>query len=128
VNSIVSSELTRHLCRISPIKEVIAARILTKSRAEWSTVLEGTDACVSPVLSMTEAPQHPHLKARGTFVEIDGIVQPGPAPRFSRTQPDVPTPPEELGQSTEQALAEWGWSAAEIASLREKGVIGAVKR
>lgn len=106
------------------IKQVIAARLATKPAAEWCSLLERTDACVAPVLSMAEAPQHPHHRARATFVEIDGVVQPAPAPRFSRTKPDLPTPPEPAGHSTETALAEWGIAPARIARLRETGVIG----
>ena len=106
------------------IKAVIAARLATRTAADWCSLLEGTDACVAPVLSMAEAPQHPHHRARGTFVEIDGVVQPAPAPRFSRTKPELPTPPEPEGFSTEAALAEWGIAADRIARLREAGVIG----
>ena len=106
------------------IKEIIAARLATKPAAEWGRLLDGTDACVAPVLSMTEAPQHPHHRARGTFVEIDGVVQPAPAPRFSRTKPDLPTPPEPAGSSTESALAAWGIDAGRIARLRAAGAIG----
>lgn len=96
----------------------------TKTRAEWCGLLEGTDACFAPVLSLGEAPTHPHNRARGTFVEIDGIVQPAPAPRFSRTKPAQPTPPESPGQSTESALAEWSFTASEIDQLGKLGVFG----
>jgi len=106
------------------IKAVIAEKLATRSAAEWCRLLEGTDACVAPVLSIAEAPGHPHHRARGTFVEIGGVVQPAPAPRFSRTRPELPTPPEPHGHSTEQALADWGIEAARIARLRETGVIG----
>lgn len=109
------------------IKKEIAAKIATRTRDEWCKLLEGTDACFAPVLSMSEAPQHPHHRARDTFVEIDGIVQPAPAPRFSRTKPGVPTPPEPPGASTEQALAEWGIPAGRIESLRSAGTIGRAK-
>jgi len=74
-------------------KMQIAQRFRTRTRQQWCELLEGTDVCFAPVLSFDEAPQHPHLKARGTFVEVDGVVQPAPAPRFSRTVPDTPTPP-----------------------------------
>ncbi len=107
------------------VKAIIAARLATKPAAEWCRLLEGTDACVAPVLSIAEAPSHPHHRARGTFVEVDGVVQPAPAPRFSRTSPGRPTAPEPHGHSTERALAEWGIEGARIAQLRAMGVIGA---
>ncbi len=80
----------------------------TKTRAQWCSLLEGTDACFAPVLDATEAPLHPHLVARKTFIEIDGVVQPSPAPRFSRTVPDVPRAPEVAdAQSKQMILSEW---------------------
>jgi len=92
----------------------------TKTRQQWCELLEGSDACFAPVLSMAEAPGHPHLAARGTFMEIGGVVQPAPAPRFSRTQPEPPTPPE----AADPVRALDGWlGAEEIASLQASGVI-----
>jgi alpha-methylacyl-CoA racemase len=90
----------------------------TKTRDEWCTILEGTDACFGPVLSLTEAPTHRHNVARGTFVEIDGVVQPAAAPRFSRTPAAIQRPPAAPGENTDEALRDWGFSLAEIASLR----------
>ena len=90
------------------LKKRLAERFRTRTRDEWTALLEGTDACFAPVLTTAEAPHHPHLRARSAFVEVAGIVQPAPAPRFSRTPSAKPTPPEEPGQSTESALAEWG--------------------
>ncbi len=95
-----------------------AAVFRTKTRAEWQRLLEGTDACFAPVLSLAEAPQHPHNAARGTFVEVEGVVQPAPAPRFSRTKPELRQGPPTRGQHTDEALRDWGFSAAEIAGLR----------
>ena len=86
----------------------IAAVISGRTRAEWEAIFEGTDACVAPVLSFTEAPEHPQLAARGTFIEVDGVVQPAPAPRFSRTPSPAPTSPGQPGQDTSAALADWG--------------------
>src|ERR1700722_12649415 len=80
----------------------------TRTRDEWCSLLEGTDACFAPGLTMEEAPHHPHNVARGSFIEIDGVVQPGPAPRFSRTPAGQPAPPRALGEGTHAALAEWG--------------------
>ncbi|PWR23606.1 CaiB/BaiF CoA transferase family protein [Zavarzinia compransoris] len=103
------------------MKEKLAAVIRGKTRAEWDALMEGTDVCYAPVLSMEEAPKHPHNIARGVFFEQDGHVQPAPAPRFSRTRPDLPAAPPLPGQDTETALADWGFSAAEIARLKEAG-------
>jgi alpha-methylacyl-CoA racemase len=106
------------------IKAVIAERIRTKPLAEWCELLEGTDACVAPVLAMDEAAHHPHIRARKTLIEVDGVVQPAPAPRFSRTVPGPPTPPEAPGHSTETALTDWGIAPDRIAALRSAKVIG----
>ena len=103
------------------MKEKLAAVIKAKTRAEWDALMEGTDVCYAPVLSMEEAPKHPHNVARGVFFEQDGYVQPAPAPRFSRTKPDTPAVPPMPGQDTDQALADWGFSAADIARLKEVG-------
>jgi alpha-methylacyl-CoA racemase len=100
------------------------AVFVTKTRDEWSKLLEGSDACFAPVLSMTEAPNHPHNKARKTFMELDGIVQPGPAPRFSRTRSEIKSPPAEPGAASNEALREWGLSKVEIEKLQKAGVIG----
>ncbi|GGB53605.1 alpha-methylacyl-CoA racemase [Tistrella bauzanensis] len=103
------------------LKVKLAEVIRTRTRDEWCAIMEGTDVCFAPVLSMFEAPEHPHNRARGTFIEIDGVVQPGPAPRFSRTMPDQPTPPPAPGTHTDQGLADWGFSADEIAALKAVG-------
>jgi alpha-methylacyl-CoA racemase len=95
------------------LRERIAAAFARRTRAEWTDVFEGTDACVAPVLGLTEAPDHPHLAARSTFVDVDGIRQPAPAPRFSRTPPAVQRPPARPGEHTREALTEWGVSDVE---------------
>jgi alpha-methylacyl-CoA racemase len=105
------------------MKERVAAVFKTKTRDEWCRIMEGSDVCFAPVLSMTEAPGHPHNQARGTFVEVDGIVQPAPAPRFSRTPPEISGPPSPPGADTSQALADWGLADDEIAKLRSVGAI-----
>jgi alpha-methylacyl-CoA racemase len=94
-----------------------------KTRDEWCRVMEGSDVCFAPVLSMTEAPAHPHNRARGTFVDVDGVSQPGPAPRFSRTPGAIGRPPATPGQHTEEALRDWGFSADDLADLRKSGAI-----
>ena len=96
----------------------------SKTQAEWCGIMEGTDVCFAPVLSIFEAPEHPHNKARNSFVEIDGIVQPAPSPRFSRTAPEISHPARTPGEDTEAVLTEGGFDATEIADLRAAGVIG----
>ena len=103
--------------------ERLATAFAQRTRAEWCIILEGTDACFAPVLSMVEAPSHPHNAQRDAFVTVGGIVQPAPAPRFSRTKPDVPTAPEDAGASAAIALAEWGIDAARVATLAQSGAI-----
>lgn len=89
-------------------KEQVAAAFRTRTRAEWCEVLEGTDACFAPVLGLAEAPHHPHNVSRGTFVDIGGILQPAPAPRFSRTPPAVPSEPCAPDRSVSAILEDWG--------------------
>ena len=103
------------------LRAALAAALRSKTRAEWCALLEGTDACFAPVLSLDEAPAHAHAAARGGFVELDGVVQPGPAPRFSRSGSRTPQPPPVVGAHTDALLAEAGFSAAEIAALHAAG-------
>jgi len=105
------------------IKARFAETFRKKTRDEWCAVMDGCDACFAPVLSLAEVPDHPHMKARGTFVEIDGIRQPGPAPRFSRTKPTIARGAGDTGAHVDATLGEWGFSAADIAGLRECGAI-----
>ncbi|MBU2669155.1 CoA transferase [Actinoplanes bogorensis] len=86
-------------------RSVLAERFLSRTRDEWTTIFEGLDACVAPVLSPVEAPAHPHNRARGTFVAVDGVTQPGPAPRFSRTGNQEPQPP--TAATVAQVLSGW---------------------
>ena len=90
------------------LRAAIADAFASRTRAEWTAVFEGTDACVAPVLSLTEAAEHPHLAARQTFVDVAGVVQPAPAPRFSRTVSPPPTPPPAVGADTADVLRDWG--------------------
>ncbi|MDQ3601539.1 MAG: CoA transferase [Actinomycetota bacterium] len=102
------------------LRERIAAVFASRTRDEWSAVFDGTDACVAPVLGMAEAPDHPQLAARGTFIEVDGARVPGPAPRFSRTPAVVQGPPVAPGAHTRTALADWG--VPDVDALLESGV------
>jgi alpha-methylacyl-CoA racemase len=95
----------------------------TKSRAEWDKIFEGTDACVSPVLSPTEAAEDPHARSRGSFANAGGVLQPAPAPRFSRTPAGLSRLPPLPGADTDEALALWGVSEERIAALRAAGAI-----
>jgi alpha-methylacyl-CoA racemase len=104
-------------------KERMAKFFMSKTRDEWCEIMEGTDVCFAPVLGMGEAPEHPHLKHRGTFLEFAGTTQPAPAPRFSRTAPEISRPPPYPGQHTDEALVEWGFTKDEIAELRECGAV-----
>jgi alpha-methylacyl-CoA racemase len=105
------------------LKARIAALFATRSRDEWCKVLEGTDVCFAPVLDLDEAPAHPHNRARGTFIEMDGVVQPAPAPRFSQTVAEVKGPPPALGHSDHAVLAEWGFAADEVEAMRRASVL-----
>jgi alpha-methylacyl-CoA racemase len=105
------------------LKEKLRSLFRTRSRDEWCAIMEGTDVCFAPVLDFGEAPLHPHNRERGTFVEVAGTVQPRPAPRFSRTDPQIQRPPAHAGQHTDEALTDWGFSAKEIRTLREAKAI-----
>ncbi|GAC1338400.1 MAG: CaiB/BaiF CoA-transferase family protein [Myxococcales bacterium] len=98
-------------------KERLAAVFRTRTRAEWCAKLEGTEACFAPVLSLEEAPEHPQQRARNGFLEVGGVRQPAPAPRFSRTPGTVRSPPPAPGEGAAAALSDWGFSAEEIARL-----------
>lgn len=105
-------------------KERLAEVIGSRTRDEWAAVFDGTDGCVAPVLSLGEAPNHPHNVARGTFVDTAGVVQPAPAPRFSRTAAEIQRPPSHPGQHTDEVLKEWNVADdARLAALRAEGAI-----
>ena len=103
------------------LHEEITRIMRGKSRDDWCTLLEGSDACFAPVLTLAEAAEHPHARERAAFVDIGGVRQPAPAPRFSRSSPSTPTAAPEAGAHTEAVLAEAGFSAAEIAALLAEG-------
>ena len=86
-------------------------------------MLEHTDVCFAPVLTMDEAAAHPHIQARGTIVEEHGLLQPAPSPRFSRTPGAIQRPPAWPGQHTDEVLTEWGFAAGDVESLRSSGAV-----
>jgi alpha-methylacyl-CoA racemase len=104
-------------------KAKVAAVLRTKSRAEWLAVFRGSDACVTPVLSLAEAPGHDHNAARGTFIEVGGIVEPGPAPRFSRSVTHAPSPAPPAGEHDLARLTSWGIPAADVDALVAAGIL-----
>lgn len=105
------------------LSEKITKVFLTKTRAEWCDIMEGTDVCFAPILDFDEAPEHPHNKARNTFIEIDGVTQHAPAPRFSRTENATPSPPPNAGEHTDEILSGWGFSEDEVAQLKDSGSV-----
>jgi alpha-methylacyl-CoA racemase len=105
------------------MKDRMAALMGTKTRDEWCAIMEGTDVCFAPVLEVAEASKHPHNQHRGTFVDVAGVVQPGPAPRFSRTVAETPTPPVAPGAQTDRILSGVGYSPEEISGLRGGGAV-----
>ena len=106
-------------------KEELAAVFKTKTRDEWCAIMEGSDVCFAPVLSILEAPQHPHNRHRATFVDVDGVVQPAPAPRFSRTKAEISHAARAPGEDTRDVLADVGFSAEKIEALETQGVVQA---
>ncbi len=105
------------------LKEKVAAVIVTKTRDEWCTIMDASDVCFAPVLSMAEAPLHPHNVARRTFAELGGAVQPMPAPRYSVTETAKPTPAPRVGADTDQVLADLGYDADQVARLHAAGAL-----
>jgi alpha-methylacyl-CoA racemase len=104
-------------------REKWAAVFATRTREQWCSLLEGSDACAVPILGLEEAPDHPHNRARGTFVEVEGVLQPAPSPRFSRTPGAIQGPPPLAGEHTEAALTDWGLTGDTIDALRDAGAI-----
>jgi alpha-methylacyl-CoA racemase len=105
------------------LREKFTALFKTKTRNEWDAILRGSDACYAPVLTMTEAAEDAHIRARKTVIERDGVQQPAPAPRFSRTAPEIQRDAPWPGQHTDEALSDWGFSETDITKLRESGAV-----
>ena len=109
--------------RWAELRAVFSTAFKSKTRDEWCREMEGTDVCFAPVLTLAEAPQHPHNQARRAFVDIDGVTQPAPAPRFSRTPGTIARGAPRRGQGGAQALSDWGFSAAEIDAWQKRGAV-----
>lgn len=105
------------------MKAQLAEIFRQKTRSEWCEIMEGTDVCFAPVLSIFEAPEHPHNKARNSFMEVDGVMQQAPAPRFSRTQPEISHGARVPGEDTRAVLADYGFTTGEIDELASGGII-----
>lgn len=120
-----SEDLPRQMDKAAwpELKKRLAEVFRTKTRDEWCELMEHTDVCFAPVLAMDEAPSHPHIAHRGTFTEVAGLVQPAPAPRFSRTPGSIERPPAHAGQHTDEVLESWGFSPERIAALRDAKAI-----
>ncbi|THD77593.1 MAG: CoA transferase [Phenylobacterium sp.] len=105
------------------LREKLAAVIATKTQAQWTEIMAGTDVCFAPVLTLEEAPKHPHNAARQTFVEVAGVTQPAPAPRFSATPGVIQGPPPRIGAHDREALSDWGFTAGDIEALAKAGAL-----
>ena len=124
-SGLAGQDLPRQMDRTQwpAMKERFTALFKTKTRAEWCELMEGTDVCFAPVLTMGEAYTHPHNVHRSTFVVVAGKLQPAPAPRFSRTPPQIQRPPAHPGQHTDEALRDWGFTDGDVRKLRESKAI-----
>jgi alpha-methylacyl-CoA racemase len=110
--------------RWDELREIFSVTFKSKTRDEWDRVFEGSDACYAPVLALDEVPGHAHMAARATLVTRDGVTQPAPAPRFSRTHPELPRPPVAAGADTDAVLAEFGFTESEMTDLKRAGTVG----
>jgi alpha-methylacyl-CoA racemase len=105
------------------LKAKLAAVIATKTQSDWCALMEATDVCFAPVLDLDEAPKHAHNVARQTFVELAGVTQPAPAPRFSKTPGAIQGPPPAIGAHDQEALRDWGFSEADVSALKANGAL-----
>jgi alpha-methylacyl-CoA racemase len=109
------------------LRAAFAERVATRTRAEWEATFAGSDACVAPVLSLSEVRGHPHNAARATFLTRDDVLQPAPAPRFSRTAAELGSAPSPRGADSDAVLRDWGFAQEEIVALQRRGVVGLAK-
>lgn len=105
------------------LREKLENLFISKTRAEWCELMEGTDICFAPVLDLGEAPSHPHNEARATYIDYEGVTQPAPAPRFSRTESKIQSAAALVGEHSEQILADWGFDSGEIDQLKSVNAI-----
>ena len=105
------------------LKERIAALFKTRTRDEWCEIMDATDVCFAPVLTLAEAPEHPHNQHREVFTELSGVIQPNPSPRFSRTEATIQGPPAHPGQDTDEVLRSVGYDADDVVKLRDTGAV-----
>jgi alpha-methylacyl-CoA racemase len=105
------------------MREMLAEKFATKTRDEWTKIFDDVDACVAPVLWLSEAASHPHLVARSTLVDVNGVTHPNAAPRFSRTPGKIGTPPRPPGADTVAALSDWGIDTTRIGKLQADGAV-----
>ncbi len=105
------------------LREKLAEVMASKTQDQWREIMDGTDVCFAPVLDLDEAPLHPHNVARGAFVDVAGVVQPAPAPRFSATPGRIASPPPPIGAHNREALSDWGFSSAEVEALESAGAV-----
>jgi alpha-methylacyl-CoA racemase len=111
------------MTRWAEMRALLAATFRSKTRDEWAALFDDVDACVAPVMRLTEARTHPHVQFRQTLVDIDGVTQPAPAPRFDRTPGAIQSPPRTPGEDTSTALRDWGFDAEEVDALLASGVV-----
>ncbi len=105
------------------LKRKLATVVRTRTRDEWEAIMGGSDVCFAPVLGIDEAPSHPHNAARQTFVTVEGVVQPAPAPRFSASPAGPPAPPPAIGAHNHAALADWGFDDEAIRALESASAL-----
>lgn len=105
------------------LREKLSLLFKTKSRDQWCDIMEGSDVCFAPILDLGEAPSHPHNKARDTYINYEGVTQPAPAPRFSRTQSEIQSPAAMVGEHSDAILKDWGFSETEVAALKTANAI-----